>query len=275
MGVLVVVVLFKGPFTQNINSILHEEWDRQKKEKEMQEKNNIEALEDIANLVFGRIEKIIDKLIPENGPVFSSVNNIDYEPLYTPDVFKTFVDDMKKISDEEKAKAKEIEDLNNNRIDLTYEEIQHSIDNSRALHAAKITNDIDTILCITRGGLIPAGMVAYKLGIKNVIVLQIQTYEGEDEQELGETQLTKLSKKDIRRLSDSKGVLIVDDIVDSGQTIYAADAYIADLHAAGKLENTNFRVFSLVNKSAKLKDSVISLFNYVGDERWVYFPWDV
>lgn len=184
--------------------------------------------------------------------------------------FEEFVKKMEEAKDDAMTKLNESTEAKKSY--MSYSDIQTAIDNSSALKIAKVTKDIDTILCITRGGLVPAGMVAYNLGVKKIVTINISTYVGDSEDELSDSLVTPLSKKDIKILSKAKGVLIVDDIIDSGSTIKALDNYLISI--VGKLENKNFRTFTIINKCEWLSNKVISLFDSVGDERWVIFPWD-
>ncbi len=128
-------------------------------------------------------------------------------------------------------------------------------------------DDYDTILCITRGGLIPAGMLAYQLGIKDIVNIKISSYNDDDEQEIVEVQ--PLSKKDIKKLKRSNKVLIVDDILDSGNTLKELDLYLYDALKDNYIE---YDVFNIVTKNKELSD--YSIYNMTGDDRWVVFPWD-
>lgn len=125
----------------------------------------------------------------------------------------------------------------------------------------------DTILCLTRGGLIPAGMLSYKYNVKNIINLNISSYTDDNKQ--GQIKLEALSERDILKLRNSKKFVIVDDIIDSGNTINATISYL--------LENDisyydKGKVFSIVDKQQK--DGRESLYDFSDDERWIVFPWD-
>jgi len=45
--------------------------------------------------------------------------------------------------------------------------------------AAKVGAEYDVMLAITRGGLVPAGMLAYRLGIRNILVAAVEYYDAE------------------------------------------------------------------------------------------------
>src|SRR5438034_4414938 len=72
-------------------------------------------------------------------------------------------------------------------------------------------------VCITRGGLVPAAIVARELGIRVIETVCVSSY---DHTTQGELRLLKTVAPDIRALGGGrgKGVLVVDDLVDTGKT---------------------------------------------------------
>jgi len=157
------------------------------------------------------------------------------------------------------------------KINITFDEIKNELNK---VDSSTLQNT-DVIVCITRGGLIPAGLLSYKLNVKNVINLKIESYNN---QEKGAIVINKLSKKDIKLLKKSKNILIVDDIIDTGETMEKAYEYIYELLYSsekvdeyGDLKETSIETFAIVNKQHW---DTFSLFNLIGDKRWVVFPWD-
>jgi uncharacterized protein len=75
----------------------------------------------------------------------------------------------------------------------------------------------DALLAVTRGGLVPAGMIAYHLGLRNILVAAVQFYSGVGQR--GDTPSFLQFPAD--PFVNGKTVLIVDDIWDSGKTIAA------------------------------------------------------
>ena len=74
----------------------------------------------------------------------------------------------------------------------------------------------DIIVCVARGGLIPAGAIAYALEQKSMLVLNVEFYTG-----IG---TTLLDPRLVDPVPDNHGmtgkkVLIVDDVADSGRTL--------------------------------------------------------
>ena len=121
--------------------------------------------------------------------------------------------------------------------------------------------DVDLMLTITRGGMVPAGMLAYELGIRNILVAAVKYYD--DEGKPGPSPTFFQFPAD--RLLRGQRVLIVDEVWDSGTTIHA----VADrVRQAGGIPTTvvlhykpgRSRVRSLPDHYAAITDN------------WVVYP---
>ena len=75
----------------------------------------------------------------------------------------------------------------------------------------------DVMLAITRGALVPAGMLAYRLGMRNIVVAAVAFYDDEGHPAEHPTFLQFPSDP----LLHGKRVLIVDEVWDTGTTIQA------------------------------------------------------
>lgn len=110
------------------------------------------------------------------------------------------------------------------------------------------------IVAITRGGLIPAAIIARELDIRLVDTVCIATYQGRSQS----TGLEVLKSVD----GDGDGWLIVDDLVDTGRTARA----IRDM-----LPKAHFATLYAKPEGRALVDSCIAEFS---QDTWVLFPWD-
>ncbi len=117
----------------------------------------------------------------------------------------------------------------------------------------------DTILAITRGGLIPSQLLAYRLNIRNIQTIQIQSYDNDIQRE-------NLILNDTTNLADSLRVLIVDDIVDSGNTLKSLL-----LHVEKKYPHITFKSASIFYKSSA---SVQPDFTCKEAKEWINFFWE-
>ena len=75
----------------------------------------------------------------------------------------------------------------------------------------------DALMAVTRGGLVPAGLLAYHLGQRNILVAAVQFYSGVARRAQHPTFLQFPADPFL----DGRRILIVDDIWDSGKTIMA------------------------------------------------------
>ena len=75
----------------------------------------------------------------------------------------------------------------------------------------------DVMLAITRGGLVPAGMLAYRLRIRNILVAAVEFYDDQGQPGPRPTFLQFPADPLLR----GQQVLVVDEVSDSGTTIHA------------------------------------------------------
>ena len=87
--------------------------------------------------------------------------------------------------------------------------------------------EFDLMLAITRGGLVPAGMLAYRLRIRNILVAAVEFYDDHGQPGPHPTFLQFPADPLLR----GQRVLIVDEVWDSGTTIHAVTARV--LQAGG------------------------------------------
>jgi xanthine phosphoribosyltransferase len=111
------------------------------------------------------------------------------------------------------------------------------------------------IVAITRGGLIPAAIIARELDCRIIETVSIITY---DEQERGEPLLTKPPVA----AATGAGWLIVDDLVDTGTTARVVRALLPDAH------------FASVYAKPAGKVMVDTYVTEVSQDTWILFPWD-
>jgi xanthine phosphoribosyltransferase len=113
----------------------------------------------------------------------------------------------------------------------------------------------DGIVAITRGGLIPAAIVARELECRLIETVSIVTY---DEEERGEPRVTKPPTA----AGDGTGFLIIDDLVDTGTTARQVRALLPRAH------------FATVYAKPAGKDLVDTFITEVSQDTWILFPWD-
>ena len=117
----------------------------------------------------------------------------------------------------------------------------------------------DSIVCITRGGLVPAAVVARELNVRmieTVCVASYQNYRNE-----GSLKLIKNIAPEIVA-TGGKRVLIVDDLVDTGKTAKVVRELIPSAH------------FATVYAKPLGRPQVDTFVTEVSQDTWIYFPWD-
>jgi xanthine phosphoribosyltransferase len=113
------------------------------------------------------------------------------------------------------------------------------------------------LVAITRGGLVPAAIVARELNIRLIDTICCSTY---DVMARG-TQVETL-KGTIAEQDKGAGWLIVDDLVDTGVTARAVRALLPQSH------------FATVYAKPAGRPVVDSYITEVSQDTWILFPWD-
>jgi xanthine phosphoribosyltransferase len=119
----------------------------------------------------------------------------------------------------------------------------------------------EAIVCITRGGLVPAAIVARELNVRLIETVCISSYENYQNQ--GELRLIKGVAAEVTGLgAQGKGVLIVDDLVDTGKTARMVRDLLPKAH------------FATVYAKPMGRPLVDTFVTEVSQDTWIYFPWD-
>ncbi|MEO1909122.1 MULTISPECIES: xanthine phosphoribosyltransferase [Paracoccus] len=114
------------------------------------------------------------------------------------------------------------------------------------------------VLAVTRGGLVPAMIVARELDIRTIDTISVKSYHRQEQ-----SGLTVLKKPDPELMGDGDGILVVDDLVDSGRTLELIREMYPKAHMA------------TVYAKPKGKPMVNSYVTEVSQDTWIYFPWDM
>jgi xanthine phosphoribosyltransferase len=119
------------------------------------------------------------------------------------------------------------------------------------------------VVAITRGGLVPAMIVSRELDIRVVDTISVKSYHsgGGAADQRREAMVTKSPQADL--MGDGEGVLIVDDLVDSGKTLELVRALYPKAH------------FATVYAKPSGKPQVDTYITEVSQDTWIFFPWDM
>ncbi len=116
------------------------------------------------------------------------------------------------------------------------------------------------IVCITRGGLVPAAIVTRELGIRMIETVCIASYH--DYQSQGQLKVIKEVAPHLLT-EDGEGILVVDDLVDTGKTAKVVRDMLPKSHIA------------TVYAKPQGRPMVDTFVTEVSQDTWIYFPWDM
>jgi xanthine phosphoribosyltransferase len=116
----------------------------------------------------------------------------------------------------------------------------------------------EAIVTITRGGLVPAAIVARELGIRIIETISISSYRDKAQ---GDIAVLKSIAAEI--LARETGVLVVDDLVDTGRTAQVVRDLLPAAH------------FATVYAKPQGRPLVDTFITEVSQDTWIYFPWDL
>ncbi|RTL49146.1 MAG: xanthine phosphoribosyltransferase [Bradyrhizobiaceae bacterium] len=117
------------------------------------------------------------------------------------------------------------------------------------------------LVAVTRGGLVPAAIVAREIGLRMIDTLCVASYAHTTQ---GEMQVLKNISDEVKKLggADGEGLLVVDDLVDTGKTARIVREIAPKAHIAAVYAKPMGR---------PLVDTFIT---EVSQDTWIFFPWD-
>jgi xanthine phosphoribosyltransferase len=117
------------------------------------------------------------------------------------------------------------------------------------------------LIGVTRGGLVPAAVVARELDIRVIETVSIVSYRADDSQP-GQAESVSVVKYPAN-VGDGEGWLVVDDLVDTGRTAAVLRGLLPKAH------------FATVYAKPLGRPLVDTFVTEVSQDTWIYFPWDV
>lgn len=114
------------------------------------------------------------------------------------------------------------------------------------------------VVAITRGGMAPAMIVARELDIRIVDTISVKSYDHQDQ-----TEARVLKSPDAGMMGDGTGILVIDDLVDSGKTLELVRALYPKAH------------FATVYAKPQGREQVDTYITEVSQDTWIFFPWDM
>ncbi|HYG55377.1 MAG TPA: xanthine phosphoribosyltransferase [Burkholderiales bacterium] len=117
------------------------------------------------------------------------------------------------------------------------------------------------IIAVTRGGLVPAALVARELDIRLIDTICVTSYDagksGGAQQVQGDVQVLKGVS------GNGEGYLLIDDLVDTGRTAQAVRRMLPKAH---------FATLYAKPAGAPIVDTFVKEFKQT---KWIHFPWDI
>ena len=120
----------------------------------------------------------------------------------------------------------------------------------------------EAIVCVTRGGLVPAAIVAREMEIRLIETVCVASYH--EYQSQGALSVLKGVADSIANIGGGggQGVLIVDDLVDTGKTAKIVREMLPKAH------------FATVYAKPMGRPLVDTFITEVSQDTWIYLPWD-
>lgn len=113
----------------------------------------------------------------------------------------------------------------------------------------------DGIVAVTRGGLIPAGIISRVLNVRHIDTICLESYAS-DRSQSAKVEILKGIKHSGEKL------LIVDDLVDTGNTARVVRDMLPKAH------------FATVYAKPQGKPLVDSFVTEVSQDTWIHLPWE-
>ena len=157
-------------------------------------------------------------------------------------------------------KSKDMETLPHEKgFHISWEQIHRD---SRALawrleKMAPESTNWKAVIAVTRGGMVPAMVVARELDLRIVETISVKSY---DHQVQSDAKILKIPAQ--AYVGDGDGILIVDDLVDTGSTMAVVQDMIPGAHIA------------TVYAKPEGLSNVDTFVTEVSQDTWIYFPWD-
>ncbi|MEA4882640.1 MAG: phosphoribosyltransferase family protein [Clostridia bacterium] len=143
---------------------------------------------------------------------------------------------------------------------LSWQDIEELVD---AL-VGKLDGEFDALLCITRGGMVPACLISERIDQRNILAAAVMFYTG-----IGKT----LDKPVFLQFPADpylagKRVLVVDDVWDSGRTVVAVKQRIEQVGGVPSVAVLHYKPTQSAFPDLKP--------DYYGAtvDGWIVYPWD-
>jgi len=118
------------------------------------------------------------------------------------------------------------------------------------------------LVAITRGGMVPAAIVARELDIRRIETVCAIGYDFDDANPNRSNEI-EIVKPFYNFVGEGEGWLVVDDLVDTGRTMDHLRKLLPKAH------------FATIYAKPQGKPMVDTYVTEVSQDTWIYFPWDI
>ena len=122
------------------------------------------------------------------------------------------------------------------------------------------------LIAVTRGGLVPAAIVARELEIRIIETVSTVGYSvSESNPDMPQSQLREAVQivKQPANVGDGEGWLVIEDLVDTGRTVEVLRRLLPKAH------------FASVYAKPMGKPLIDTFVTEVSQDTWINFPWDI
>jgi len=117
------------------------------------------------------------------------------------------------------------------------------------------------LIAITRGGMVPAMIIARELDIRMIETVSVISYASDDSKPSMQDEAEIIKRP--ANVGDGDGWLVVDDMVDTGRTIKALRTLLPKAH------------FATVYAKPLGKPLIDTFATELSQDTWIYYPWDI
>lgn len=139
---------------------------------------------------------------------------------------------------------------------LSWTEVEEMVKElAKQINAAEPLDKYRGIIAVSRGGLVPAGLLSYALNINRIRVAGVESYQQKEQNHLKIINIPKIEK-------GSGHYLLIDDLVDTGKTVRELRKLLPKL-----------TVVTLISKPKGREEADIYA-RECAQDTWVHFPWE-
>jgi xanthine phosphoribosyltransferase len=119
------------------------------------------------------------------------------------------------------------------------------------------------IVAVTRGGMVPAAIIARELDIRMIDTVAAIGYHYDDTKPMQQDSVNIIKQPSGVDHPEGEGWLVIDDLVDTGRTAAVLRKMLPKAH------------FAAIYAKPMGKPQIDTFVTEVSQDTWIYFPWDI